>query len=93
MELDYNVISYKFWSLPFFCTTGLKLDTILLRGNIPHWLKLDNSTIPHFAIVLDSMRLMKNSLYFQPSLIKSITLSVALQSHECQGKTFVPSES
>ena len=32
---------------------------------------------------------MKNSLYFQPSLIKSITMSVALQSGQCQVKTYL----
>jgi len=67
---------------------GLKLDKISLKDIIRHWLKLDNSTIPHFAITFDSVRSMKNSLYFQPSQIKSITMSAALQSHKCQVKGF-----
>lgn len=64
MELDYNVIFYKFWLFFFFCIIGLKFDKILLWGNIFYWFKFDNSIIFYFVIVLDFMRLMKNLLYF-----------------------------
>lgn len=49
--------------------------------------KLEHSTIPHFVIT--SISLMKNSLYFQSSLIKSITMSVALHSREYQLKALL----
>jgi len=62
------LVSYNFLINFILFKIGLKLDKISLRDVIRHWIKLGNSTIPHFAITFDSMREINEKFIVFPTL-------------------------